>query len=150
MPTIRPAQPADADAWLHMRQALWPDGSLDEHRGEIAQYFAGEFPRGPWVVLVAVDEGGGLVGFAECSIRPYAEGCESTRVAYLEGWYVEPGARRQRVGAALVNAAEQWGREQGCTEFASDAEADNDVSIAAHRALGFEDAGLVRCFWKTL
>jgi hypothetical protein len=41
-------------------------------------------------------------------------------------------------------------RSAGCTEFASDAEADNEVSAAAHRALGFEDVGLIRCFRKDL
>ena len=53
-------------------------------------------------------------------------------------------------GAALLRAAEEWGRAQGCTEFASDADPENAISIDAHLALGFEDAGLVRCFRKSL
>lgn len=32
----------------------------------------------------------------------------------------------------------------------SDAESDNEASIAAHLALGFSDEGLVRCFSKKL
>ena len=32
---IRPAERRDRDAWLEMRLALWPDGTADEHRGEI-------------------------------------------------------------------------------------------------------------------
>jgi aminoglycoside 6'-N-acetyltransferase I len=71
-------------------------------------------------------------------------------VAYLEGWFVSPEARGTGVGRALIAAAEEWGRLQGCTEFASAAEADNDVSAAAHRAVGFTEAGLVRCFRKDL
>jgi len=54
------------------------------------------------------------------------------------------------VDRALIAAAEQWGRAQGCRELASDAEPDNEVSAAAHRALRFEDVGLVRCFRKEL
>ena len=54
------------------------------------------------------------------------------------------------MGRALVAAAEEWGRKQGCAELASDAEADNETSAAGHRALGFTDAGLIRCFYKTL
>jgi aminoglycoside 6'-N-acetyltransferase I len=100
-------------------------------------------------VLLAHD-GAAPAGFAEISIRHYAEGCSTDRVAFLEGWYVVPEARNRGVGRALVAAAEDWGRSQQCTEFASDAEADNSVSAAAHRALGFEEVGLIRCFRKDL
>ena len=61
-----------------------------------------------------------------------------------------PNARGQDAGRALILAAEEWGRAQGCREFASDAEPDDEVSAAAHRALGFADVGLVRCFRKDL
>ena len=71
-------------------------------------------------------------------------------MAYLEGWFVVPKARRSGVGRALIVAAEEWGRSQGCSEFASDAQPDNEVSAAAHRALGFIEVGLVRCFRKDL
>lgn len=150
MVTVRPASPGDTNAWLQQRHALWPEDSKAEHREEIDRFFAGEFPRGPWAVLLAEDDDGQIVGFAELSIRPYAEGCRSPRVAYLEGWFVLPEARRHGVGRALVAASETWGRSQGCTEFASDAEPDNHVSHAAHRSVGFTDAGLVRCFRKEL
>jgi aminoglycoside 6'-N-acetyltransferase I len=147
---IRAIERDDRDAWLRMRCALWPEGEAGEHAAEIDAYFAGEFPRGPWQVFVAEPEGGELVGFAEVSIRSYAEGCSSARVAYLEGWWVANEMRRRGVGAALVQAAEAWGRAQGCSEFASDADPSNQVSVEAHRALGFEDAGLVQCFRKSL
>jgi aminoglycoside 6'-N-acetyltransferase I len=143
---IRPVTASDAPAWLRMRQDLWPEGT---HDAEVAQFFAGAL-RSPLEVLLAMGENSTPVGFAELSIRPYAEGCETDRIAYLEGWYVEPRARRKGIGSALVMAAEEWGRAQGCTEFASDAEHDNDVSAVAHRALGFEDMGLIRCFKKRL
>ncbi len=80
----------------------------------------------------------------------YAEGCTTDHVGFLEGWYVAPEARGGGIGRALVAASEDWARSQGCSEFASDAEVDNDASIAAHLALGFVDRGLVRCFSKTL
>lgn len=147
---VRPVVPGDVQLWLEMRRALWPDGSKAEHEEEIRQFFAGEFPRGPWAVLVAQDESGPPLGFAELGIRAYAEGCVTTRVAYLEGWFVMPEARGRGVGAALIRAAEGWGRSQGCSEFASDTEVDNELSAAAHKALGFEDLGLVRCFRKSL
>lgn len=42
------------------------------------------------------------------------------------------------------------GRAQGCIEFGSDTEPDNEISRVAHHALGFQDVGLVRCFRKAL
>ena len=42
------------------------------------------------------------------------------------------------VGRALVECAERWVREQGCTELASDTWLDSEASQRAHEALGFE------------
>lgn len=151
MVNVRAVTRRDAAAWGRMREALWPAdaGESSGHAEEIARFFGGELHE-PLAVLIAEDETGSAVGFAELSIRNYAEDCLSNRVAYLEGWYVEPHARRAGVGAALVRAAEDWGRTQGCTEFASDAELDNDGSAAAHRALGFTETAQIRCFRKEL
>lgn len=132
-----------------MRRELWPEGSATEHTAEIEAYFDGR-ARSPLIVLVAVDDEGRPVGFAELSIRWCAEGCLTDRVAYLEGWYVLPAARRKGMGKALVAAAEEWARAQGCSEFASDTEVGNELSALAHAAVGFEDVGLVRCFRKLL
>jgi len=132
-----------------MRSALWPEGSESEHRDEIDRFLAGQLSQ-PLATLLAMNSSGDAVGFLELSIRAYAEDCVTDHVAYLEGWYVVPEARRQGVGAALVHAAEEWARSQGCTEFASDALIDNHVSAAAHRALGFQETVQIRCFRKAL
>ena len=146
---VRLATSADAGAWLRMRSALWPEGSESEHRDEIDRFLAGQLSQ-PLATLLAMNSSGDAVGFLELSIRAYAEDCVTDHVAYLEGWYVVPEARRQGVGAALVHAAEEWARSQGCTEFASDALIDNHVSAAAHRALGFQETVQIRCFRKAL
>lgn len=147
--SIRLAGPRDAACWLRLRHALWPDSTEGEHQEQIDRFFAGD-AREPMAVLLAEDAAGHVVGLAELSIRAYAEGCETDRVGYLEGWFVVPEARGHGVGGALIAAAEEWGRLQGCRELASDAEADNEDSAAAHRALGFTEVGLVRCFRKDL
>jgi aminoglycoside 6'-N-acetyltransferase I len=146
---IRSVAPADSDAWVRMRCALWPEGTEAEHRAEAGRFFAKEL-RAPLEVLIAVDDTGAPLGFVELSIRSYAEDCVTDRVAYLEGWYVTPDRRRHGVGRALVRAAEDWGRAQGCTEFASDALLDNQVSAVAHKALGFQEIVQLRCFRKVL
>jgi aminoglycoside 6'-N-acetyltransferase I len=146
---VRPVTPADAPAWLRMRDALWPEDENHWHATEVERFLAGELPM-PLAVLMAVDDADQPIGFVELFIRPYAEDCETDRVAYLEGWYVEPAVRRQGVGRALIAAAEDWGRAQGCTEFGSDALIDNHLSAAAHAALGFVETAQIRCFKKNL
>jgi aminoglycoside 6'-N-acetyltransferase I len=149
MITVRPANQADAASWLQLRCALWPEGSAAEHRREIEEFFAGHAPE-PNAVFLAEDRRGRIIGMAELSIRPCAEGCLTNKVAYLEGWYVVPDARRQGIGCALVAAAEEWGRLRGCQEFASDARADDEASAVAHRRVGFTEVGVFRCFRKEL
>ena len=151
--SVRPVRPSDAPRWAAMRHALWPDETLAAHAAEIAAFFAGTQAE-PQGVLVAeasyLGEAPEPVGFAELSLRAYAEGCETSPVGYLEGWYVVPAWRRRGVGRALMAGAEAWARAQGCRELASDTEAANETSAAAHRTLGFEDMGLIRCFLKKL
>jgi len=146
---VRAVTPEDASAWLGMRVALWPDSGSAAHASQIEEFFAGKL-REPLQVLIAVADDDRSLGFAELSIRVYAEGCVTDSVGYLEGWYVLPDARRRGVGRALITAAENWARAQGCTEFGSDALIDDGVSAAAHHALGFEEVAQVRCFRKDL
>lgn len=149
MNVVRAARAVDSAAWLAMRCALWPEGSVAEHGEQIAAFFAGK-ARLPLAVLLAFDAAGHSVGFAELSIRSVVDACETDRVAYLEGWYVEPAARRRGVGRELLLAAEEWGRARGCTEFGSDTQVSNAASAAAHLALGFTETDQVRCFKKRL
>ena len=146
---VRPVESGDAERWIDLRHALWPDAARDELSAEARAYLAG----GGFMlerVLVVVDSAGAIAGFAELSLRPYAEGCTTTPVAFLEGWFVVPGQRGRGAGRALVAAAEAWGRARGCHEFASDATLDNVESAAAHAALGFEEVERIRCFRKSL
>jgi len=127
---------------------LWPSLAA-EHGETIDRYFAG-VAQEPLEALLAVDAQGLAVGFIELSIRAYVEGCSTDRVAFIEGWYVAPKARRQGVGAELVRAAEEWARGRGCTELGSDTEVENTASAAAHSAVGFRDTGVVRYFLKSV
>ena len=116
-----------------MRDALWPDQTADDMAAWLA--------RSDAAVLVAerVSGGGGLCGFAEVGARSIAEGCTTTPVAYLEGWYVDPDVRRQGIGAALLQAVENWERRAGYRELASDTELTNLVSQQVHERLGFTE-----------
>ena len=135
---VRPLVAADQAAWFRMRHALWPAEDPAELDYGAEQFLDGKL-RVPWVVFVA-ERHGRLVGFAEISIRPYAEGCHTDQVGFLEAWWVEPDMRRRGVGAALVHAGERWAIDQGCVEFGSDLEIGNEVSRQAHLKLGFHEA----------
>ena len=150
MTAIRLATKADAEAWLSMRMALWPDANEEELRPEVARYFVahGE-PLLPHCVFVAESEGE-VVGMLELSLRPYADGCDSSPVPFIEAWYVTPGMRRSGIGGALVKAAEQWALDHGHTEMASDALLENTESERAHKTLGFEEVERAIRFRKTL
>lgn len=147
---IRAVTRADRDEWARMRAALYPDPPIREIDDWLdATESGGTHPVG--VAVLVADRGDGtLAGFAEIGSRSYAEGCDSTPVAYLEGWYVDPDARRNGLGGRLLRAAEAWAGANGFTEMASDAELDNEVSLRAHRALGFDEVERQVCFRKRL
>ncbi len=75
-PLVRPVETTDSASWLSMRCELWPDGTCQEHQSEIAEFLSGKVAR-PAAVLIAVAPDGEALGFAELSIRPYAEECYS-------------------------------------------------------------------------
>lgn len=151
--SVRPVRPSDAPRWAAMRHALWPDETLAAHAAEIAAFFAGTQAE-PQGVLVAeasyLGEAPEAVGFAELSLRAYAEGCETSPVGYLEGWYVDPDVRRRGIGAALVRAGEEWARGRGYSELASDALLDNVTSHRAHEAIGFVEVERAVRYRKSL
>jgi aminoglycoside 6'-N-acetyltransferase I len=143
---IRSYRDGDHAEWLRMRRALWDDCPDDQQVREMAEILQGESET----VFVADRPVGGLCGFVEAAIRPWAIGCDSRPVGYVEGWYVDEDVRRQGVGRALVEAAEAWARSKGCRQMASDAELWNDVSHQAHGAIGYEETGRLVLFKKDL
>lgn len=144
---IRKLTPNDQEQWLHLRRLLWTDLTDEENQREQAEIL-GEPANN--AVFVAALQGGELTGFVEVSLRKWAEGCSTSPVGYIEGWYVQPEHRRAGVGGRLFEAAEYWAREQGCTEMGSDAELWNEVSQAAHLALGYTEASRLVCFSKQI
>jgi aminoglycoside 6'-N-acetyltransferase I len=136
----------DQHEWLRMRQILWPQGSEDEHRAEMKSIITAYDA----VVMVCPRPGGGLQGFVEASIRRHAEGCDTSPVGYVEGWYVDEDVRGQGVGEALIRAIEEWSYARDCRELASDAVVNNAVGIAAHMRVGFEETEHLVHFRKVL
>ncbi len=144
---MRPAEPRDRAEWLRMREGLWPQ-ARDDHPVEIDAFLSEAPPDSS--VIVAERDDGRLGGFLEVGTRSHAEGCASSPVAYLEGWWVDADLRGRGVGARLVAAAEAWARSRGLEELASDSELANEAGQAAHRALGYREVERIVCFRKAL
>ena len=143
--TIRPSNPGDAAEWLRMRLALWPQIHAAEHRDDMQAWSA----RPDSVVIVAA-QAPGLCGFIEVGTRSVADGCVTSPVAYVEGWYVDAEQRGRGVGAALMRAAQRWAVQQGHREIASDTQLGNLDSQHAHAALGFIEVERAVLFVKKL
>ncbi len=143
---IRPLHPDDKPEWLRMRLALWPDENAEQLRTGMETTLAD--PLAP--VFLAIRPDGRPGGFIEAGTRKYAEGCETSPVGFIEGWYVDPDLRQQGVGAALVRAAEDWARSLGLTEMGSDTWLDNETSIQAHLKLGYQEMERLVHFGKRL
>lgn len=97
--TVRLMRANEVSEVRSMMRDLWPD--------------AGEYDSSD--ELVSVWEGPDRVsgGFASFSLRPWAEGCHSTPVPYVEGWWVAPELRGQGVGRKLFEPIERLCREHG-------------------------------------
>lgn len=92
-----------------------------------------------------------LVGFAQCQLRhDYVEGTDSNPVGYLEGIFVMPQYRGRGYAKELLSKCEEWAKSKGCSEFASDCELDNSVSLNFHLNVGFAEANRIICFTKRL
>ncbi len=138
-------------AWIRMRSALFSDEDpalIEEEIGQIER--DGTLKSQPFVCLLAIGDDGDPIGFIELTVRSSAEDCMTSPVGYIEAWYVDPDHHAKGVGRALMQAGFEWARAQGCREVGSDARAENDASARAHAAMGFQDAGVIRCFRRSI
>jgi len=129
-----------------MRHGLWPDAPLEYLALDLDDLLDDE----DTVIFMAFNEQEQPVGFIEVSLRSFAEGCETSPVGYIEAWFVGELVREQNLGRELVEIAELWAREKGCSEMASDTWLENEASIAAHLRLGYHEADRLVHFVKKL
>lgn len=142
--SIRRLAAADAVLLAELRTFLWPADPA-EHRTELDRLFDSD----NFTAFVAETEGR-AIGWAEASLREYANGANSSPVGYLEGIWVLPSTRRSGVARRLLEAVEQWAAGHGCAEVASDASIENQESHAWHAAVGFSEAERVVCYIRRL
>ena len=143
--TIRPAVREDMDDWFKMRKGVWPDAPDEYLNFDMEDIFSSEQDM---IFLASVENK--PVGMIEARIRDYGEGCETSPVGYIEGWFVQEEFRGKGIAGSLTQAAENWAREKGCSEMASDTWLENEASIRAHLKMGYVEVERLVHFVKQL
>ncbi|MBP1853378.1 aminoglycoside 6'-N-acetyltransferase [Rhizobium halophytocola] len=147
--SISQANETDLNDWLPLRQALWGEETEPKRLKETMRELVRRGDR--YCIFLARGPAGKALGFAEASLRlDYVNGCETSPVAFLEGIFVVPDARRGGCARQLVEAVTAWAMARGVSELAADVTIDNLVSQQMHEALGFQETERVVYFKKTL
>ena len=143
---IRRATVADALTVAELAAKMWTSHTVTE----LAEDFRDLMSSTECAVFIMY-AGDAPVGFAQCQLRhDYVEGTDSSPVGYLEGIFVEEAHRLQGCARALLAACQNWAKEHGCSEFASDCELSNTESLAFHLKMGFIEANRLICFTKDI
>ena len=136
----------DAQALAGLVKIVWPEHTEADLTRIILEYMDSDGSA-----VFAEKRDGSFIGVALCSLRhDYVEGCETSPVGYLEGVSVKETCRNRGVARRLVEECENWAREKGCREFASDCELSNTASLSFHLQLGFREQNRIICFKKDL
>ncbi len=143
---IQPLTLEKLDTVTNLALRLWPDNIYEDLIDEFKSLIHHDNQR-----VFLYHDNHLDVGFAHVSLRvDYVEGTHSSPVGFLEGIYVLPEYRNCGIARALITTCEQFAKENGCTEFASDCELTNIDSILMHEKLGFEETNRIVCFKKKI
>lgn len=143
---IREMNISDAPALATMALKIWDSDDYDELKQEFVDMYDNTETT---CFIKFIDDK--PIGFANVSLRhDYVEGCETSPVAYLEAIYVDEEHRLLGYARELVKRCEDWGREQGAKEFASDCILTNTDSYKFHIAIGFTEVNRIICFKKEI
>ncbi|MDE7224153.1 MAG: GNAT family N-acetyltransferase [Acetatifactor sp.] len=143
---IKRANQKDLQRLAELAAQLWTEHSVRELEEDLADIMAKEDA----CFFLKYDKEF-PVGFAQCQLRhDYVEGTDSSPVGYLEGIFVQEECRHRGYAGELLQECENWAREKGCEEFASDCELVNKESMSFHLSVGFHEANRIICFTKKL
>ena len=145
---IRKAAKKDGICISEMAIMMWDCHSVEE----LAEEFVAILDNEECAIYLIFDNIDNMpIGFAQCGLRhDYVEGTESSPVGYLEGIFIRKGYRKKGYAKDLLAECENWAKEKGCSEFASDCELTNSVSLAFHINMGFTEANRIICFTKRI
>jgi ribosomal protein S18 acetylase RimI-like enzyme len=137
---IRPASEDDAPAAVKLMAQLAEFGHGQVNSG-VEDRFRAMLRLPQYAIFVAEDGKGQVVGLLSVSQRWtlwHAEPC-----ALIEELVVDERTRRQGIGHALIEAALDWAKGQGCSEVEVSTEQDNAGAQAFYQRIGFESVALL-------
>ena len=140
---VRPAVPGDADALVELGREVAGEPELwltyDRTRGDERRNVRG-VQRDANVAVLVAETADGIVGRLSIARdrTPF-----SRHVAEF-GLMVAAGARRQGIGAALIEEAMKWARGLGVVKLELTVFPHNAPAIALYEKLGFREEGLLR------
>lgn len=141
---VRPIRADEWETWRDLRLRALADSpesfrqTLEEERAypdarwqELARHSA-ESPDGEtWVAEVDGVPAG----------QAFSQVGEDRSTLGIGAMWVAPEARGQRVGRALLEAAEAWGRDRGCTAASLSVAEGNSPAGELYRGAGYEPTG---------
>lgn len=128
------------DLWLPFARetAAMDDFDALAERGvrrEVHSYVTERFSNDDVATYVADDEPVGFVAVEKRSSPPvFARGPRG----YVDGLYVAPERRRERIASHLLARAEAWARRRGCDHLSLDVHPENEVARSLYEDGGFE------------
>jgi len=141
--SVRPARPADAEAWHALQRGIYAEGTAFVGDGppaaaSLAARLRGLDPSEGHVALAVA--GPGPIGWIE--LHRWASR-RLAHVAYLTV-AVAPGWRGQGVGTALLDAGLAWAHARRLRKLQLHVRAGNTGAIALYRRLGYACEGVLR------
>lgn len=132
---LRSCRPSDLDVLHDLDQKCFPPG-IAYSREDLVRFI--EQPRSrTWV---AEDGGRRTIGFLVAGREPY-------RVGHIITIDVAAGSRRQGVGNALMDAAEEWSRRRDLRLIYLETAADNLPAQEFYRKRGYEKYRVIEHYY---
>jgi ribosomal protein S18 acetylase RimI-like enzyme len=133
--TVRPASPADLDALAPLFDAYLEFYQRPADPARTRAFLADRLGAADATVLLAKLDGQ-IVGFA--LMYPGWSSLAQAPILLLSDLFVDPAARQQGAGRALLEACEARGREVGASRLQLETQRTNTVAQALYTELGWD------------
>jgi aminoglycoside 6'-N-acetyltransferase I len=131
---------------VNLAISLFPDDAFEELFSIYEKSLTSEKEIG---LLYEID--GKSAGYRHLSIRhDYVNETDTSPVAFVEAIYVLPEYRKHGIARKFIEYAENYARQKGIAQLASDCLIDNELSEKFHKSCGFVEAERVICFVKNV